>query len=160
MIRYALHCDRDHAFESWFRDSKAFDDQSRAGLVSCPACGSTAVSKSLMAPSVVTSRRKAAPTAAPALPAAAAPAPAEQAPVALLDDKALKLRALMREVRDHVMKNSHDVGAAFPDQARKMHEGVIEQRAIRGEASADEVRALIEDGIEIMPVPQLPDDRN
>ena len=160
MIRYALHCDRDHAFESWFRDSQAFDDQSRAGFVSCPACGSTAVSKSLMAPAVVTSRRKATPvpTAAPAVPAA--PAAAEQAPVALLDEKAMKLRALMREVRDHVMKTSHDVGAAFPDQARKMHEGVIEQRAIRGEASADEVRALIEDGVEIMPVPQLPDDRN
>ena len=160
MIRYALHCDRDHAFESWFRDSQAFDDQSRAGLVSCPACGSTAVSKTLMAPSVVTSRRKATSPAAPALPTPAAPAAAEQAPVTLLDDKALKLRALMREVRDHVMKNSHDVGAAFPDEARKMHEGVIEQRAIRGEASADEVRALIEDGIEIMPVPQVPDDRN
>ncbi len=154
MIRYSLRCDRDHAFESWFRDSQAFDDQSHAGLVACPACGSTSVSKSLMAPSVVTSRRKAA--AAPPAP----PAAADPAPVTLLDEKAQKLRTLMREFRDHVIKNSHDVGSAFPEEARKMHEGVIEQRAIRGEASAEDVRSLIEDGIEIMPVPQLPDDRN
>ena len=157
MIRYSLRCDRDHAFESWFRDSQAFDDQSRAGLVSCPACGSTAIEKSLMAPAVVTSRRK---VARPASAPSAGSASVEPAPVALLDEKAQKLRALMREFRDEVMKNTHDVGAAFPEQARKMHEGTVEPRAIRGEASADEVRALIEDGVEIMPVPQVPSDRN
>jgi hypothetical protein len=150
MIRYSLRCDRGHGFESWFRDSAAYDDQSRAGFVSCPDCGSTAVSKGLMAPSVVTSRRK----------AAAAPAPTQTAPVALLDDKAQKLRAMMREFRDHVLKNTDDVGAAFPEEARKIHEGAAEQRAIRGEASAAEVRALIEDGVSIMPVPGLPDERN
>ena len=156
MIRYSLRCDRDHGFESWFRDSQAFDDQQRAGLVSCPACGSTTVTKGLMAPAVVTSRRKvAAPVPAPH------PGPAaEAAPVALLDEKAQKLRALMREFRDQVMRNTHDVGAAFAAEARRIHEGAVEPRAIRGEASADEVRALIEDGVEIMPVPQVPDDRN
>ena len=66
----------------------------------------------------------------------------------------------MRELRDQVMKNTHDGGSAFPEEARKMHEGAVEQRAIRGEASAAEVRALIEDGVEIMPVPQVPGDRN
>lgn len=150
MIRYSLRCDRGHGFESWFRDSAAYDDQSGAGYVSCPECGSTAVTKSLMAPSVVTRRGKVAP----------APAPAETAPVALLDEKAQKLRAMMRELRDHVMKTTDDVGAAFPAEARKIHEGVTEQRAIRGEASAAEVRALIEDGVSIMPVPSLPDERN
>ncbi|MDX7953600.1 DUF1178 family protein [Lichenihabitans sp. Uapishka_5] len=152
MIRYHLRCDHQHGFESWFRDSDAFDQQSHDGLVSCPACGSTAVSKSLMAPSVVTSRRKAAPSGPPTA--------AEPAPVALLDEKAQKLRAMMREVRQHVMTHSHDVGAAFPEEARKMHEGTVEPRAIRGEASVADVRSLIEDGIEIMPVPSLPDDRN
>ncbi|MCW6508950.1 DUF1178 family protein [Lichenifustis flavocetrariae] len=158
MIRYSLRCDSDHDFESWFRDSQAFDDQSLAGLVSCPICGSVSVSKSLMAPSVVTSRRKStdmvpAPTVEPT-------ASVDTAPVALLDEKAQKLRALMREFRDHVVKNSQDVGQAFPEEARKMHEGAIEQRAIRGEASPEDVRALIEDGIDIMPLPNLPDDRN
>lgn len=153
MIRYSLRCDRDHAFESWFRDSHSFDDQSRAGLVSCPACGSTAVMKSLMAPSVVTSRRK---VAAPV----PDPSSAGTAPVALLDEKAQKLRALMREFREQVVQNTHDVGAAFPEEARRMHEGAVEQRAIRGEASAADVRGLLEDGIPIMPVPSLPDERN
>ena len=157
MIRYALQCDRDHAFESWFRDSHAFDEQSRAGLMECPACGSRAVTKGLMAPSVVTSRRKATPVTVPVV--AAGPA-AEPAPVALLDEKTQKLRALMREIRDHVMKTSDDVGAAFPDQARKMHDGEMAHRPIRGEASPDEVRSLLEDGVQIMPVPSLPDERN
>jgi hypothetical protein len=151
MIRYALRCERDHAFESWFRDSRAFDDQSRAGLVECPSCGSRQVTKGLMAPSVMTSRRRVE-TPAPPTPS--------QAPVALLDEKTRQLRALMRELRDHVVKNSDDVGAAFPEQARKMHDGLMEHRAIRGEASPDDVRSLLEDGIEIMPVPNIPDERN
>lgn len=155
MIRYTLRCERDHVFDSWFRDSQAFDDQSRDGLVECPSCGSRSVTKGLMAPSVVTSRRKAAPVLDPA------PTPAaEPAPVALLDEKTQKLRALMREVRAHVMRTSDDVGGQFPDQARKMHEGLMEHRPIRGEASPDEVRALLEDGVQIMPVPNVPDDRN
>ena len=104
----------------------------------------------------MTSRRKAAPgPAAPKAPPAPTPAP-----VALLDEKTQKLRALMRELRAHVMKTSDDVGSQFPDQARKMHEGVIEHRPIRGEASPDEVRSLLEDGVGILPVPSLPDERN
>jgi hypothetical protein len=156
MIRYALHCDAGHAFESWFRDSDAFDRQSRARLVGCPVCGSSDVKKSLMAPSVVTARRRSVePAAAP--PPTSDPTPA---PMALLGERAQKLRSLMRELREHVIRTSDDVGAAFPDEARKMHEGVIEHRAIRGEASPDDVRGLLEDGIDIMPLPVLPDERN
>jgi hypothetical protein len=155
MIRYSLTCEHDHVFESWFRDSAAFDSQSRDSLVSCPVCGSADVKKSLMAPSVVTSRRKS------VTPAAPVPAPTpDPAPVALLDERAQKLRNLMRELREHVMRTTDDVGPAFPEQARKMHEGEMEHRAIRGEASADDVQALLEDGIDIMPLPTLPDDRN
>lgn len=155
MIRYTLRCDKAHDFESWFRDSQSFDAQKAADFVACPVCGSAKVEKALMAPSVVTSRRKSASSTLP-IPT---PAP-DPNPVALLDDKALKIRALMRDIREHVVRNSDDVGAAFPEEARKIHGGMAEQRAIRGEASPDEVRSLIEDGIDILPLPNLPDERN
>ncbi|MCK0208272.1 DUF1178 family protein [Starkeya koreensis] len=160
MILYRLTCARAHEFESWFRDSAAFDGQRAAGLVTCPVCGSPDVDKALMAPALGRGTRKGAPEAEPAAtPSAPVPAPSPQ-PVALMSEKEQQLRAMLRAVRAHVEANSDYVGEDFATLARRMHEGEEEARAIHGEASADDVRALIEDEIEILPLPVLPDERN
>lgn len=154
MIRYALRCADAHEFESWFRDSGSFDELSGRGLVVCPACGSSKVDKALMAPAVKTSRSQAKPIPADEAPTsvpAALPAP---------DDRGAKLRALMRELRSHIIDNSKDVGAEFAVEARKIHDGLSEKAAIHGVASQDEVRSLLEDGIEVAPLPVFPDDIN
>ena len=158
MIRYALQCAQAHAFESWFRDSDAFDDQKAAGHVTCPLCGSSDVSKALMAPAVRTRRAVEARAEPPGAPTSTPDG--GSVPVAMADEHAVKLRAMMRAFRDHVVANSTNVGAAFAEEARKIHEGVTVERPIRGEASPDDVRSLLEDGIEIMPLPAFPEDRN
>ena len=71
-----------------------------------------------------------------------------------------ELRAKLKELRDHIVKNADNVGEGFPNEARKMHYGEIEHRPIYGEASPDEARSLIEEGVEVSPLPVLPDDRN
>lgn len=162
MILYRLSCAADHDFESWFRDSTAYDEQRARGLVACPVCGSAEVEKALMAPALGRGTRKFAVETAAEVPVAE---PAEVAvpaaqPVALVSEKEQQLRAMLRAVRAHVVANSVDVGDEFATLARRMHEGEEEKRAIRGEATPDEVRALIEDEIEILPLPVLPDERN
>lgn len=155
MIRYALHCAKGHTFESWFQDSSAFDKQARRGLIACPHCGSIKVEKAIMAPRIKTSRKSAARDAA--LPAAVP----EQTPAdMLMSAQDQMLRAKLKEIRDHITANAENVGKTFPDQARKMHHGEIEHRPIYGESAPDETRALIEEGVEIMPLPVLPDERN
>lgn len=152
MIRYALRCANDHDFESWFRDSAAYDAQKARGLVACPRCGAIEVEKALMAPSLGAGGRKSE--------EAPAPVPAVPEKVAILSEKEQALRAMLRAVREQVTKNSDYVGEEFASLARQMHEGEVEQRSIYGEASRDEVRALIEDEIEVLPLPSLPDERN
>lgn len=173
MILYRLTCAREHEFESWFRDSAAYDGQRAAGFVTCPVCGSPDVDKALMAPALGRGTRKGAPavpepaapesvTREPVAPPASAtlPAPAPPAQMALMSEKEQQLRAMLRAVRAHVEAHSDYVGEDFATLARRMHEGEEEARAIHGEASADEVRALIEDEIEVLPLPVLPDERN
>ncbi len=159
MIRYTLRCDRGHGFESWFQSSAAYDGQVKRRLVSCPACGSVKVEKAIMAPQIgkKTKARAAAseatPTAAPAEAVAVSSTP-------LMMAQEAELRAKIKELRDHVTRNADNVGEKFPDEARKMHYGDIEHRPIYGEASADEARSLIDEGIEVTPLPVLPGDRN
>lgn len=160
MILYSLCCAREHEFESWFRDSAAYDDQKARGLVTCPVCESPDVSKAIMAPALGRGSRKFA-VEAPAetgVPAPAVPAPTQ--PVAMMSEKEQQLRSMLRAVRAHVEANTDDVGGDFARLARRMHEGEEEKRAIRGEATSDEVRSLIEDEIEVLPLPVLPDERN
>ena len=154
MIRYALACDKAHAFESWFPSSDAYEDQRARGLVTCPMCDSSLVDKQIMAPSI---GRK---DMAPALPAASEPAPAAPQPVALLSPQEQAMRAMIKAFREHVTQNAENVGPGFVDQARKMHYGEIEHRSIYGEASPVDARELIEEGIEVHPLPIMPDDRN
>jgi hypothetical protein len=158
MIRYSLRCERDHAFESWFQDSSAYDAQVKRKLVSCPVCASVKVEKAIMAPRVVGKKGR----ERAAEPAQAAPAPAE-APAAstpLMMAQERELRAKLKQLRDHIVRNADNVGERFPNEARKMHYGDIEHRPIYGEASAEEARTLIDEGIEVSPLPVLPEDRN
>ena len=160
MIRYALRCERDHTFESWFQSSSAYESQVKRKLVECPTCGSTKVEKAIMAPRIVSKKGR---DAAP-VPAAPVPAPAPEVippgPTSLLMAQERELRAKLKELRDHIVKNAYDVGERFPTEARKMHYGETEHRPIYGEASIEEARELIEEGIEVAPIPVLPDDRN
>ena len=160
MIRYALRCERDHTFESWFQSSSAYESQVKRKLVECPTCGSTKVAKAIMAPRIVSKKGR---DAAP-VPAAPVPAPAPEVippgPTSLLMAQERELRAKLKELRDHIVKNADDVGERFPTEARKMHYGETEHRPIYGEASIEEARELIEEGIEVAPIPVLPDDRN
>ena len=160
MIRYALRCERDHTFESWFQSSSAYESQVKRKLVECPTCGSTKVEKAIMAPRIVSKKGR---DAAP-VPAAPVPAPAPEVispgPTSLLMAQERELRAKLKELRDHIVKNADDVGERFPTEARKMHYCETEHRPIYGEASIEEARELIEEGIEVAPIPVLPDDRN
>ncbi|HVV61758.1 MAG TPA: DUF1178 family protein [Pseudolabrys sp.] len=156
MIRYALRCERDHAFESWFQDSAAYDKQAKRGLVSCPVCGSDKIEKAIMAPQLSATAKK---SAVRAPMEAAAPADAK-APVAMLSPQEQEIRQKLKELREHLTKNADPVGAKFPEEARKMHYGEIEHRSIYGEASPEEAKELAEEGIEFHPLPMLPDDSN
>ena len=149
MIKYALACDRAHEFESWFPSSEAYDEQRRRGFVTCPVCNSPKVEKQIMAPRVARTDRAPVPAS-----------PAAPQPMAILSEKEREVRTMLRALREHVTQNAQDVGERFPEEARKMHYGEVEHRSIFGEASPTEARALIEEGIEVHPLPLVPDDRN
>lgn len=138
MIRYALHCDLAHEFEAWFGSSSDYDDQSARGLVQCPVCGSTAVSKQIMAPAVAGTRKS-----------------ADGPDLAKMQGMMMQMA---REVRSHVEQNFEYVGDAFAREARDIHEGRSEKREIYGEATPAEVRKLKEDGVPCAPLPPAPPD--
>lgn len=143
MIRYALICENDHQFESWFQSGDAYETLKTSGMISCPSCNSTSVEKSLMAPKVRPGRKgKAQP------PAAAAPA-MTNSPDPEVAEAVAKLKA-------HVEKNSDYVGDKFAKEARAMHEGEQPHRAIHGEAKPEDAKKLIEDGVPALPLPFIP----
>jgi len=158
MIRYNLRCERGHAFESWFQSSSAYESQEKRKLVNCPACGSAKVERAIMAPQIVSKKRHAGDNATPAPAASTEVTSPASTPLMMAQER--ELRAKIRELRDHIVKNADNVGERFPNEARKMHYGDIEHRPIYGEASPDEARSLIEEGVEVSPLPVLPDDRN
>jgi hypothetical protein len=149
VIRYDLHCEAGHGFESWFRSSGDYDVQRKRKLVECPVCGSHQVEKQIMAPRL--KRTDKAPRSKPS---------EDKAPVAMMSPEEAEFRQKLRELKDHVTKNAENVGEKFPELARKMHNEEIERRSIYGEASADEVKSLLDDEVDIHPLPILPDDRN
>ena len=156
MIRYSLRCERGHGFESWFQSSSAYDSQVKRKLVTCPACGSAKVEKAIMAPQIVSKKGRDSAASAPA--ASTDVTASGSTPLMMAQER--ELRAKLKELRDHIVKNADNVGERFPNEARKMHYGDIEHRPIYGEASPDEARALIEEGVEVSPLPVLPEDRN
>lgn len=144
MIRYALRCESGHAFEAWFRDSAAYDAQRAARQVSCAVCGAAEVEKAVMAPAVAgrtAPRTLTAPEQA-AAPALSAPpdSPAAQAMAAL---------------RAHIEKTADYVGPRFAAEARRIHDEGGAGRAVWGEATPAEARALAEDGVPVAPLPWL-----
>lgn len=109
-----------------------------------------------MAPQIASKKRK--DNVEPVPVASGDAAPRASTPLMMAQER--ELRAKLKELRDHIVKNADNVGERFPVEARKMHYGDIEHRPIYGEASPDEARALIEEGVEVSPLPVLPDDRN
>jgi hypothetical protein len=161
MIRYALTCDKGHAFESWFQNSATYDTQVKRRLVTCPVCDSTKIEKTIMAPRVSGAKKRDAPAPVPSTEALSpAPAPEASAPVAMVSPQEREFRKKLKELREHLTRNADYVGQKFPEEARKMHYGEIEHRSIYGEASPDQAKELHEVGIEFHPLPVLPDERN
>ena len=144
MINYSLACAKGHEFEGWFKDSAAYDFQAADGSLACPTCGDVHVKKAIMAPSVMTSVTKAKGNAS--------------VPAAPIDQQ--KLRQFVAGYRKFIQDNADYVGPRFPEEARKIHYGETEERHIYGESTVAEARELIEEGIEIAPVPSDPGDLN
>ena len=131
MIRYTLKCDSAHEFDSWFPSAEGFDSLKTAGHVLCPTCGSAKVAKALMAPRV-------------ALGQGDLTTPHSAAEKALAD------------LRRKVEENAEYVGVNFVAEARKMHEGIVPERSIYGEAKPAEAIKLLEDGVPVAPLPFMP----
>lgn len=129
MVHYTLVCDEGHQFDGWFRDSETYEKQAEQGLVVCPFCASEKVTRGVMAPHVARGGREDAPA---------------------------RLRQMIKELREHVVAGTEDVGDRFPDEARAIEDGEAERRPIRGRATFEEAKALLEDGIEILPLPDAP----
>lgn len=142
MIRYSLRCDNAHEFEGWFSESADFDRQVASGFLTCPVCNSGTISKLLMAPSVSTGRKK------------------DEMQTLAMNAARKEAMAKLKEAVDTIKANAEDVGAKFPEEARKIHYGEADARGIIGKATPDEAQALIEEGIEIAAIPVLPDDIN
>ncbi|SFJ46128.1 DUF1178 family protein [Aerobium aerolatum] len=141
MIRFSLICDAEHKFEGWFRNSEDFDTQKKRGFVACPVCHSAKVEKALMAPAVSTGRK--------------------QETIALaMGEEQRKALAQLRKLAEKARENADYVGDKFAEEARKIHFGETEARGIYGEATVEEASALVEDGVEFMPLPVFPDDKN
>jgi len=131
MIVYNLRCKNSHEFEGWFKDSSAFDTQATSGKLVCPICNSKKVEKAMMAPAV--SGTKKANVSAP--------------------EEMRKMRQFMTGLRKHVLENAENVGPKFAEEARKIHYGEIEERPIYGETTIKEAIELVEEGVDVAPLP-------
>lgn len=156
MIRFSLRCDNAHEFESWFKDSAAYERMAAAGLVDCPACGDTRVSKALMAPAIRKTRGAKGRPAAPAEVAPPAPEPDQQTPRLAAGPMPAQVVALLQRMRQEIEKSCDYLGKDFAKEARRIHEGEAEPRGIYGEATEAETEALREDGIEVARLPWVP----
>ena len=148
MIRFALACDQGHGFDAWFSSGASYDEQSEAGVIICPDCGSDRVEKAPMAPAVLHGKGK--------------PSPADRSDPAVKpqDSDGKQTYAVLEGLRDHLKANADDVGKAFAEEARKMHYGETEARSIYGEATPEEAKALHDEGIPALPLPPLPKEQN
>ena len=136
MINYTLKCDQNHTFDSWFKSAEAFEMLVKKSMLVCSECGSTKITKAIMAPSVSTSRKK------------------DNKPSEL--EKKSKLKNDILELKKKIEANSEYVGNNFANEARSMYLGETPERSIYGEAKADDAKKLIDDGIPVMPLPFLP----
>lgn len=141
MIKYTLKCDSGHRFDSWFASGDAYDQLRKGGHVSCTACGSSQVSKAIMAPNVATKAAEKAPVLQAAEPSEAAKK---------------ELAAALSKLRAEVEKNATYVGGNFAREAREMHSGDAPERPIWGEANIKDAKALIDEGVPVAPLPFIP----
>ena len=149
MIHYQLQCGEDHRFDGWFRDSAAFEEQARGGLVACPECGDTGVNRALMAPSISRQRVTVDQTGAPD----PAPQPVPRKAATALPDQ---VRAVLQRIRAEIERTADYVGPKFADEARRIHRGDSEKRSIYGESTPEQAKALAEEGIEVASIPWVP----
>lgn len=141
MITYSLVCENEHKFDAWFRNGQAYQDQHDRGIVTCPICNSSAVEKAVMAPAV--SR-----------------ANSEKVAVSTGHPEHAQLLETMRALRTKMISEADNVGDKFAEEARKIHFKEVEARGIYGEATREEVTALLEEGVDFMPLPSLPEEHN
>lgn len=130
MIVYSLKCENSHEFEGWFGSSAAFDEQAATGKLVCPMCDTHKVEKAPMAPSVAGTKK-----------------------TTLAAEEMKKMRQFMTGMRKYIKENADYVGPKFPEEARKIHYGETEERHIYGEATLDEAKELIEEGVDVAPLP-------
>ena len=141
MIHYSLVCDRSHKFDGWFANAAAYDAQKQRGLVTCPICLTTSVDKALMAPSVNRTDN-------------------EKVSLSIGHPQHQQLREAMLALRNKVTSEADYVGDKFADEARKIHFKEVDARGIYGEATREEVAALVEDGVDFMPLPSVKEEHN
>lgn len=139
MIVFDLKCARAHVFEAWFGSSTDYDEQRARGLVECPICGDGAIEKAVMAPNVAAKSNRQQDVPPAAMKAAL---------------------AALAKAQASALENSQWVGTDFADRARAMHLGEEDKALIHGQASAEEARALIDEGVEVaaLPFPIAPPD--
>lgn len=156
MIKYRLRCARGHEFETWFQNGAAFDKLAKARQLTCATCGSDRVEKAMMAPRIAKSGQG--PTVLSRVPGPDCEAPSEPMPDASPDRQ--RMRAALKALRKEVIGKAENVGPRFAEEARRIHDDEAPPRGIYGEASREDVRALIEDGIHVLPLPPAPEDQN
>jgi hypothetical protein len=141
VINYALICNNEHKFEAWFKNAQAYEEQSARGVLICPVCDSHDVQKQMMAPSI-------------------ARAGAEKVSLSIGHPEHKQLRDALRALRRKVESEADYVGDKFAEEARKIHFKEVDPRGIYGEATREETAALLEDGVDFMPLPNIPEDAN
>lgn len=140
MITYSLACANQHKFDAWFRSAEAYEEQHEKGIVTCPVCGSLKVEKALMAPALrMTSDKISVSTGHP---------------------MQSEIREFLRAMRKKVTSEADYVGDKFAEEARKIHFKEADPRGIYGEATRDEVAELLDEGVDFLPLPQLPEEAN
>ncbi|MFC3050623.1 DUF1178 family protein [Kordiimonas pumila] len=152
MIVFDLKCESSHRFEAWFKSSSAYEEQKASGFVSCPFCNSTDISKAPMAPNITAkSNQRPEPKPVSAPPTAPAAMPKADSPE--FKKMVVEAQKMFAKIRDHVEATHDNVGKGFAEEARKIHYGEAEERGIYGEATKDETLELIEEGIDVLPLP-------
>lgn len=152
MILFTLKCPDDHRFEVWFKDGAAYERQAKRGLIACPVCQSIEIAKAPMAPRISKGlgQKEEAARAAPV--EAPPPVPAIQ-PSSGQETAMIASADLMTALREVVEKNCENVGPRFAEEARRIHYGETENRGIYGQAQPEETQALLDEGIEVVPLP-------
>jgi hypothetical protein len=141
VIQYALQCSNGHRYDAWFKSAAAYDEQKARGIVNCAVCGEAHVEKAPMAPAVARTDN-------------------ERVPLSSAHPDAKKFREMLREYRNKVTTEADYVGDRFAEEARKIHFEEVEARGIYGEATREEVAALLEDGVDFLPLPDVPEEHN